>query len=106
MKKLFYPNFLDKIDFKVMFVITAIQIIFFVVLAQFNSNELIPKPIGVLHSLSNIVSEKTFLDNFFATLGLVLKGMGVAILVSLFFSYIFLILALKESASLYLNLDS
>lgn len=89
--QLFSPNFLDKISFKTMLIITAIQIFIILTAAQFNSNELIPKPSGILHAISNIVSEKTFLDDFFATLGLILKGMGLAIFISLFFSYLSLV---------------
>ena len=98
MKKLFTPNFLDHINVRTMFVITAVQILFFVVLSQFNGNELIPKPTGVLHSMGNVISEKTFLDNFFSTLGLIFKGMGLAILISLLISYVSLIPAFKELA--------
>jgi len=78
-----------------MLIIAAIQITLFVFLAQINGNELVPKPLGILNSSWNIITGAGFLDNFFATLGLILKGMLISISISLLLVYLSLIPAFK-----------
>jgi ABC-type nitrate/sulfonate/bicarbonate transport system permease component len=95
MKKLFFPQFLEKTPFKIILLLSIVQAVLFLSFAQFNSNELIPKPIGVLSSALKTMAAPGFLDNFVATLGLILKSMSISIIVSLFFVYLSLIPAFK-----------
>jgi NitT/TauT family transport system permease protein len=98
MKKIFSPLFLTNISVRTMLIISAIQITLFVFLAQINGNELVPKPLGILNSSWNIITGEGFLDNFFATLGLILKGMLISISISLLLVYLSLIPAFKGIA--------
>ena len=98
MKKLFQPQFLEKTDSRTMILITTIWILAAFSLAQFNGNEIIPKPIGVLTSLLRIVSENTFLDNFVSTFGLILKSMAISTLASLAIVYLSLVPVFKNLA--------
>lgn len=91
MKKLFSPQFLDKVNYRTLMILGLVQLVLFVVLAQFYTSEVIPKPTGIFSSTWKIVSENTFLDNFFATLGLIVKGMGIAIFISLTLVYLSLV---------------
>lgn len=91
MKNIFSPRFLEKVPVRTMFIIGIIQIVLFSLIAQFNGNELIPKPSGVFNSCWNIVTGDGFLDNFFATIGLIFKGMLMSIAISLFLVYLSLI---------------
>ncbi len=96
--KIFQPNFFTKISNRTMMIVLLVQLVLFFCVAQFNSNELIPKPLGVLESMIKIISKPNFLDDFVATLGLIIKGMGIAIVISLFICYISLIPAFKYLA--------
>ncbi len=96
MKRLFYPEFLDRISYRTALTITIVQLIVIVMFAQFNTNELIPKPSGIAHSIVEIIFTSNFLNNFFATMGLILTGMGMAILISLVFCYMWFIKVLKN----------
>ena len=91
MKKLFSPQFLEKSGFKTILIVSLIQLTLFFIFAQFNSNEIMPKPVGILNSFWQTITDNSFLDNFVATLGLILKSMVIAIGISLFFVYISLI---------------
>jgi NitT/TauT family transport system permease protein len=91
MKKIFIPQFLDKMSVRTMMIIGIVQIILFATLAQLNSNEIMPKPFGVMTSFWNIITGEGFLDNFFATLGLIVKGMTISIAISLGFVYLSLV---------------
>lgn len=95
MKKLFFPQFLEKTSVKTLLVLSIVQLALFAAFAQFNSNEIVPKPLGIIHSMAKIVTGESFLDNFFATLGLILKSMSIAIVVSLLFVYLSLVPAFK-----------
>ena len=94
-KNLFLPQFLEKTPFKAVLIMSLVQCLIFGCIAQFNGNELIPKPTHVLHSAYRTVSSPTFLDDFVATLGLIVKSMSIAIAVSLIFVYASLIPAYK-----------
>lgn len=95
MKKLFFPQFLEKTPFRTVLLLSILQAFLFLVFAQLNSNELIPKPSGVLSSALDTISAPSFLDNFVATLGLILKSMTICIIASLFFVYLSLVPAFK-----------
>ena len=95
MKKIFSPLFLTNISVRTMLIIAATQITLFIFLAQINGNELVPKPLGILNSFWSIITGPGFLDNFFATLGLILKGMLISISISLLLVYLSLIPAFK-----------
>lgn len=90
-KEYFLPSFIGTISNRSIFIITFIQIALFLVLTQLNTNELVPKPYGVLESINNVISKPDFADDFLATLFLVFKGMGLAILISLFICYLSLV---------------
>lgn len=94
-KKLFLPQFLERPKAGTMMLIALIQLLVFIAFCQFATSEIIPKPIGVFSSVWRIVKESDFLDNFFATLGLIVKSMSIAILVSVFFVYLSLIPAFE-----------
>jgi len=91
MKKLFSPQFLEKTSVKTILILSLIQLSLFLAFAQLNGNEIMPKPSGILSSFWTIVTGDNFSDNFFATLGLILKSMSIAIVVSLLFVYISLV---------------
>ena len=91
MKKIFSPQFLDKVSYRTLMLIGLSQLVLFVLFAQFYTSEVLPKPAGIFNSTWRIVSENTFLDNFFATLGLIVKGMGIAITISLSIVYLSLV---------------
>ena len=91
MKKLFYPQFLERTSIKTMLIAAAVQLTLFILYAQFNGNEIIPKPGGVISTMWKTITSEGFLDNFVSTLGLILKSMTIAIIVSLFFVYASLI---------------
>ena len=91
MKKIFSPQFLDKVSYRTLMLIGLSQLVLFVLFAQFYTSEVLPKPTGIFNSTWRIVSENTFLDNFFATLGLIVKGMGIAITISLSIVYLSLV---------------
>jgi ABC-type nitrate/sulfonate/bicarbonate transport system permease component len=95
LKKLFLPQFLEKTSIRAILVMSLVQLLIFACIAQFNGNELIPKPTKVLHSAMKIISSPGFLDNFVATLWLIVKSMTIAIGVSLIFVYASLIPAYK-----------
>jgi NitT/TauT family transport system permease protein len=96
MKKLFFPQFLEKTSTRTMIIIGLVQLLIFIAFAQLNTNEIMPKPLGIANSTWNTITEKNFLDNFFATLGLILKSMSIAIGVSLFFVYLSLVPGFKN----------
>jgi NitT/TauT family transport system permease protein len=91
LKEYFLPNFIGNIGDRAKFIIMFIQIALIICLTQLNTNELVPKPSGVITSLSNVMSKKDFADDFVSTLFLVFKGMGISIFVSLLICYISLI---------------
>ena len=95
MKKLFFPQFLEKTPFRTVLLLSILQAFLFLVFAQLNSNELIPKPSGVLSSALDTISAPSFLDNFVSTLWLILKSMTICIIASLFFVYLSLVPAFK-----------
>ena len=88
MKKLFVPHFMDSISKRTMMIIAAIQIFLLFSICQFNGNEVLPKPLGVFSALSTIVTDNTFLDDLFATFGLVVQGMVISIGISIFLIYL------------------
>lgn len=95
LKNLFLPQFLEKTPFRAVLIMSLVQLAIFCCIAQFNGNELIPKPSNILASVYKAISAPTFLDNFFATLGLIIKSMTIAIAVSLVFVYASLVPAYK-----------
>ncbi len=78
-----------------MFFIYLTWTFLFVLLLQMNTNEMIPKPFGVLREAWRIVKDGSFADNFVSTLFFIFKGMGYSILISLLLVYTVKIDALK-----------
>jgi ABC-type nitrate/sulfonate/bicarbonate transport system permease component len=100
LKEYFLPNFIGNIGERAKFIIIFLQIILVISLTQLNTNELVPKPSGIIESLSNVVSKKDFADDFISTLFLVFKGMGISIFISLIICYISLIPIFKGISQL------
>jgi NitT/TauT family transport system permease protein len=50
-----------------------------------------PKPLGIIESAWKTLTHEGFLDNFVATLGLIVKSMGIAIFISLVLVYLSLV---------------
>lgn len=58
---------------------------------QLSGGGLLPTPTRVLESMTKILAQPVFLDNFFSTLGLVLEAMGMSIVIAMAVSYLYLI---------------
>jgi ABC-type nitrate/sulfonate/bicarbonate transport system permease component len=98
MKKIFSPEFIDKVSTKSLMIIGLIQLALILIFSQFYTSQVLPKPDRVLHAMVQIMSKDSFLDNFVSTLSLLIKGMSIAILSSLFIVYISIIPAFRYVA--------
>lgn len=87
----FLPNFIGKVSDRSKFLIIFIQVALIVILTQFNSNELMPKPLGIAHSLVHVIKGADFVNDLLATMTLVIKGMFLSILISLLICYLSLV---------------
>lgn len=58
---------------------------------QLSGGGLLPTPSRVLESITKILGQSFFYDNFFITLGLVLQAMGLSIVIAMAVSYLYLI---------------
>ena len=94
MIKLLTPQFFKPTSRFVIVLISIVQIAVFFSIAQFNGNEVLPKPSGVAKSILKTLMDERFFDNFFSTLWLIVKSMTIASIVSLLFVYIVKIPAL------------
>ena len=81
------PNFILKRSVQTMFLIYLGWTFLFVLLFQMNTNEMIPKPLGVIREACRIVKSGSFVDNFLATIFFIFKGMGYSIAISLVLVY-------------------
>lgn len=90
-KDYIFPNFIGAISSRSKFLIIFVQVALLICLTQLNSNELIPKPVGVVHSLAKVVSKSDFADDLLATMTLIFKGMGLSIMISLSICYLSMI---------------
>lgn len=81
------PNFMLKRSVQTMFFIYLFWTIAFILGFQMNTNEMIPKPFGVIREAWRIVKDGSFADNFISTLFFIFKGMGYSILISLALVY-------------------
>ena len=102
MKKLLTPQFLESTPLRIMVTIFVIQLLAVLYFFQFHTSEIAPKPFGIWISLMKILSEKTFVRDFFATLNLIFWGMGISIGVSLIVVYLSVIPFFK-SVSLFFS---
>jgi ABC-type nitrate/sulfonate/bicarbonate transport system permease component len=87
----FLPNFIGKISSRSKFLIIFVQVALILILTQFNSNELVPKPLGIIHSFFSVIGKVDFVNDLMATLTLVFKGMSLSILISLLICYLSLV---------------
>ncbi len=62
---------------------------------QLSGGGLLPTPTRVLTSMTKILSDGIFFENFFSTLGLVLQAMGLSIVIAMVFSYLYVIPVFK-----------
>jgi NitT/TauT family transport system permease protein len=88
-KALFEP--FSVINRKTVLILAAIEIVIAVLLWQFASGDLIPTPGKVLSAMNEVFTRSSFMDDFFASLILTLKGMGISIVIALIISYLSLI---------------
>ncbi len=88
-KALFEP--FSVINRKTVLILAAIEIVIAVLLWQFASGDLIPTPGRVLSAMNEVFTRSSFMDDFFASLILTLKGMGISIVIALLISYLSLI---------------
>lgn len=88
-KALFEP--FSVINRKTVLILAAIEITIAVLLWQFASGDLIPTPGKVLAAMGEVFTRSSFMDDFFASLILTLKGMGISIIIALLISYLSLI---------------
>lgn len=88
-KALFEP--FSVINRKTVLLLAAIEIVIAVLLWQFASGDLIPTPGKVLAAMGEVFTRSSFMDDFFASLILTLKGMGISIIIALLISYLSLI---------------
>lgn len=58
---------------------------------QLSGGGLLPTPLRVLESMTKVLSQSYFFENFFSTLGLVLQAMGFSIVIAMAVSYLYLI---------------
>lgn len=85
-KKLFEP--FHSINSKILYYILIGQIIFILAMLELNKSELIPSPIQVISNFVNLLTSSEFYDNIFKSMSLTIFGMGFAMVISLFLSYI------------------
>jgi ABC-type nitrate/sulfonate/bicarbonate transport system permease component len=88
MKKIFFPQFIEKIPKAWSVYLALIQAVIFLSIAQFGTSEVMPKPDGVLVAAWKIIFSKNFMDDFIASLSLIFWGMFLSISISLFIVYI------------------
>lgn len=88
-KALFEP--FSVINRKTVLILAAIEIVIAVLLWQFASGDLIPTPGKVLSAMNEVFTRSSFMDDFFASLMLTLKGMGISIIIALLVAYLSLI---------------
>ncbi len=86
MKKLFQP--FHEISDMQAYIILFCQIIFVCLLLQVYHSEIIPSPLVILDKFVLILQSGDLYDNLFKSFCLITYGMGVAIVISLFFSYL------------------
>ena len=99
MKNLFLPHFIGKLSKSTMLYLSIGQIFLFLFLAQINSNELVPKPIGVFDSMMTAILAKDFLDNFMSTIITIFKGMGLSVIIATVLVYLSIIPFFKNIIS-------
>jgi ABC-type nitrate/sulfonate/bicarbonate transport system permease component len=88
-KSLFEP--LHNFSRKNMLLLVVAETLLALLLWQLNGNGLIPTPAKVGSAIVKIISTGDFWDNFFSSLSLTLKGMGIAIIIALLICYLSLI---------------
>jgi ABC-type nitrate/sulfonate/bicarbonate transport system permease component len=90
LKKLFTPlTYISGRTFTILAIVNALLAI--ILWQVFATGGLIPTPVKIGESIIKIVSSSDFLDNFFISLGLTLKGMFYSILIALLICYLSLI---------------
>jgi len=94
-RSIFAPNFILKRSKQSRMIITIVQILVVLLFLQFQSNDLIPRPSDVVPEGLVVVGAPDFMQNFWITVFFLLRGMGTATLISLFFCYIYKIDAFR-----------
>lgn len=90
MNKIFQQIFqpFGKIEQKVFSVMTIIQIVILFFLLQILHSPIIPAPTKVFGALIELLSSSDFYDNFFSSLVFTIKGMGMAIFITMIIVYL------------------
>lgn len=90
-KKAISPAFLEKPSVFIIGLFSVISLVMFILYAQFNTSEIMPKPLAVAISIKEIVFTSNFANNFVATLTLIASSMAKAVGISLLIVYLFTI---------------
>lgn len=85
-KKLFEP--FHDIELKQLYILLFSQIIVICCLLQIFHTEIIPAPLSIFSNFITIISSGELYDNLFRSFILIIKGMGLAIIISLLLSYL------------------
>src|SRR5690348_6715821 len=85
-KNLFEP--FRKIDNKLLIYILIGQILLILGILEMSHSSMIPSPIEVISNFISLLSSSQFYDNLFKSLSLMTFGMGLAMMVALFLSYL------------------
>jgi ABC-type nitrate/sulfonate/bicarbonate transport system permease component len=96
LKKIFRP--LSHVSRKTFFTLVCVETVVALVIWQLSCNALIPTPTRVLSSFIKLINSKTFLDNFFSSMGMIFEGMGISIIIALLVSYLSVIPFFKPIA--------
>jgi sulfonate transport system permease protein len=86
MKKLFQP--FAVINKQTVIITISIQVIITLLLWQVTSTGLIPQPGKVASAFVELLGSKLLLDNILVSLGLTVKAMAIAIMITLLFAYL------------------
>ena len=96
LKKIFRP--LAHINRQTFFILICAETLVALLIWQLSCSVLIPTPTRVLSAFFKLINSKTFLDNFFSSLGLIFEGMGISIIIALLVSYLSVIPFFKPIA--------
>lgn len=97
-KPLYLP--LEKIDRKGLFAVLMLEWLILILLWQYNSKEIIPKPTEIFNQFITVIPTETFLENLTVSLILTLKAILYSTIISLLLSYGYVLNILKPITKL------
>jgi ABC-type nitrate/sulfonate/bicarbonate transport system permease component len=89
LQKIFEP--FKTINNKTYAILIVVQLAFALLVWQLSGGGLIPTPDKIFASVVSILGSVEFIDNFFASLALMLEGMGISIVLALIVAYLSII---------------